>query len=177
MITPELLEVIKNQLKISWNGKHGVGHWLRVFRIGMKLSPLSGADPEVVRYFSVFHDAGRLNEHQDPQHGPRGAKLAEQLRFTHLVSLSDKQFNLLSVACSLHTVAQSHENITVQTCFDSDRLDLGRVGEMPDPDLLCTEAAKTEQMISWAYTRSRRATPFPESLTELSAQFTPGFGG
>ena len=171
MITPELLIVLKDQLKINWNGKHGVSHWLRVFKIGRKLSPLTGADPAVVMYFSVFHDAGRQNEHSDPQHGKRGAALAGHLRSTHLLSLTDEQFELLSVACSLHTKALTHENITVQTCFDSDRLDLGRVGETPDPKLLCTEAAKTEKMISWAYTRSLHVEPYPESISDLASQF------
>ncbi len=171
MITPELLKVIKNQLKIKWSGKHGVGHWHRVFQIGRKLSRVTGADAHVLLYFSVFHDAGRLNEHDDPQHGPRGAKLAGQLRSRQLFSLSDEQFQLLSTACSLHTKVLSHEKITVQTCFDSDRLDLGRVGEIPDPKLLCTEAAKTDKMINWAYTRSLRSEPYPESLLELAHKF------
>jgi uncharacterized protein len=30
----------------------------------------------------------------------------------------------------------------VQTCWDADRLDLGRVGIIPRPDRLCTEEAR-----------------------------------
>jgi uncharacterized protein len=33
-------------------------------------------------------------------------------------------------------------NITVQTCWDADRLDLGRVGIKPDPKRLFTEEGK-----------------------------------
>jgi hypothetical protein len=33
-------------------------------------------------------------------------------------------------------------DITVQTCWDADRLDLPRVGIQPLPQFLCTEAAK-----------------------------------
>ena len=46
----------------------------------------------------------------------------------------------------------------MQTCYDSDRLDLGRIGVEiePDPDYLCTDVAKDPEMIVWAYERSRR---------------------
>ena len=39
-------------------------------------------------------------------------------------------------------------DITVQCCWDADRLDLGRV--MPDPRRLCTDAAKSDKMRKWA---------------------------
>jgi uncharacterized protein len=54
----------------------------------------------------------------------------------------------------LHTKAATHDNITVQTCFDADRLDLGRVGKKPNAKFLCTDAAKSKEMIAWAYERS-----------------------
>lgn len=47
-------------------------------------------------------------------------------------------------------------DITVQTCWDADRLDLGRVGIRPDPDRLCTSAAKESDLLEWAYARSVR---------------------
>ena len=37
-------------------------------------------------------------------------------------------------------------------CVDADRLDLGRVGAMPDAELLSTEAAR--QLIRWADRRA-----------------------
>lgn len=40
--------------------------------------------------------------------------------------------------------------MTIQTCWDSDRLDLGRVGITPHPSKLCTEVVKTKKMIQWA---------------------------
>jgi len=42
----------------------------------------------------------------------------------------------------------------VQTCWDADRLDLGRVGKKPDPLRLCTAAARKPEIISAAYARS-----------------------
>jgi uncharacterized protein len=41
------------------------------------------------------------------------------------------------------------------TCWDSDRLDLGRVGIKPHPTRLCTDAAKDLEMIRLAYEASR----------------------
>jgi uncharacterized protein len=154
MISPELIIKIKSQIQINWSGAHGIMHWARVYNIGMKLAQRTGANQNVVRLFSIFHDSGRYNEHSDPKHGSRGAKLATQLRATYCPELADKEFELLHLACCLHTQAPTHEDITVQTCFDADRLDLGRVGKVPNPGLLCTDAAKSEKMIGWAYQKS-----------------------
>jgi hypothetical protein len=35
-----------------------------------------------------------------------------------------------------------HPDVTIQTCWDADRLDLGRVGIRPDPARMGTEAGK-----------------------------------
>ena len=43
---------------------------------------------------------------------------------------------------------------TVLTCWDADRLDLGRVGIRPDPKYLCTPAARDPEMLASAYLRS-----------------------
>lgn len=155
MITEKLLHDIRDQFCIDWSGIHGISHWARVYEIGMKLAAHTGANTTVVQLFSVFHDSCRYSEGVDPRHGPRGAELAELLRFSHLAALTDEEFNLLHTACRLHTSAASHEDITVQTCFDSDRLDLGRVGNIPDPKLLCTKAAQSAEMISWALEKSQ----------------------
>ena len=39
-------------------------------------------------------------------------------------------------------------NVTLQACWDADRLDLGRVGITPLPHLLCSDAAR--ELIPWA---------------------------
>lgn len=163
MITDELLRDIRDQFQNRWHGIHGISHWSRVYDIGMRLAQTTGANIRVVQLFSVFHDAGRHNEGSDPQHGARGADLAVRYRRRHLIDLTDDEFDLLNIACRLHTDAETHEDITVQTCFDSDRLDLGRVGTLPEPQYLCTDAAKSEQMIAWALDRSERGV-VPDSI-------------
>lgn len=170
MITKDLLHDIRDQFQINWYGNHGISHWLRVHEIGMRLAQKTGANKRVVQLFAIFHDAGRHNEGNDPQHGPRGADLASHFRYRHLNGLNEEEFLLLRVACCLHTHAATHEDVTIQTCFDSDRLDLGRVGTIPDPRYLCTEAAKSPQMIAWALENSQRRRIADKELDQTVLQ-------
>jgi uncharacterized protein len=53
--------------------------------------------------------------------------------------LSDEDFQLLQYACIWHTEGVHHDDVTIATCWDADRLDLGRVGIVPDPKRMCTD--------------------------------------
>ena len=66
----------------------------------------------------------------------------------------EPELGLLVVACQGHSDGQTHEDVTVSTCWDADRLDLGRVGIRPDPRRLCTAAARDPALIQWAFARS-----------------------
>jgi uncharacterized protein len=160
IITAELLSIIKEQYRLNWDGTHGVIHWHRVYINGIKLSEQEGVNRRVLQLFSVFHDSQRRNEHWDRNHGKRGADLARELR--KFCPLEDAEFDILTTACSLHTNTLNHENITVQACFDSDRLDLGRVGHYPDHERLCTPMAKKQVTIEWAYHRSINHNDLPD---------------
>jgi uncharacterized protein len=144
-----IIHAILDEYALPLNGDHGVSHWARVLENGMRLSQATGANVEVVRLFAVFHDSKRVNECTDPDHGRRGADFASELR-GNLFDLPDDDFNLLIRACSGHTHEWTHPDITIQTCWDADRLDLGRVGVMPHPNRLCTDLAKTKEVIQWA---------------------------
>ena len=150
----ELIRAIRREYSLGWRGIHGVTHWARVLENGFRLAPLTGARLEVVRLFAVFHDSRRVNEDHDPGHGRSGAAFAAVLRNKNLFQISDENFELLRIACTFHKSGKTDGDITVQTCWDADRLDLGRVGIRPDPKYLCTKAAKDPAMISWAYQRS-----------------------
>ena len=117
---------------------HGPAHWLRVMRNGLLLAKRTGADQDVVQLFALFHDSCRLNDGHDPQHGARGAELAASLRGSHF-ELPDAAFALLNHACCWHTEALHHADPTIGTCWDADRLDLGRVGIMPHERYMSTE--------------------------------------
>jgi uncharacterized protein len=149
VLTAPLLQAIRQQYQLTWDGIHGVSHWARVRTIGLRLTDHTGADPAVVELFSVFHDACRTNEDRDPGHGRRGADLAAGLR-GQVFDLPDAAFALLVAACTEHTSGTTEAHATVQTCWDADRLDLGRVGIRPDPARLCTAAARTLRLFTWA---------------------------
>jgi len=57
--------------------------------------------------------------------------------------LTDEEFRQLHQAVLCHTSQQDPTgDITVDTCIDSDRLDLGRIGIAPDPAKLLTPLGK-----------------------------------
>ncbi len=76
-----------------------------------------------MKLFAVLHDSKRINDGHDPEHGPRAASFAAKLR-GEAFELTDSQFHILQAACAGHTNKLTHPDITVQTCFDADRLDL-----------------------------------------------------
>lgn len=159
MITPALIRLILAQYSLPLHGLHGVSHWARVLEIGQRLAECTGANLAVVRLFAVFHDSRRINEGDDPGHGKRGAELAASLR-GHLAGLSDAEFELLQYACCRHTDGLTDADVTVQTCWDADRLDLPRAGIHPAAFRLCTRAARDVELLRWAELRSvARQTP------------------
>lgn len=116
---------------------HGPEHWRRVERNGRLLASQTGANLNVVRLFALFHDCRRVNDGWDPGHGARGADFAESLRGRSF-QLSDKDFAILQYACIWHADGVTHDDVTIATCWDADRLDLGRVGILPEPKRMCT---------------------------------------
>jgi uncharacterized protein len=134
-------------------GIHGPAHWARVLENGRRLAPVTGADIAVVELFALFHDSQRGNENLDPGHGARGGQLAGSLREL-LPGLTDPQVTLLTEACALHTRGFTEADVTVATCWDADRLDLGRVGIRPRATKLCTAAASDPETIAWAHDRA-----------------------
>ncbi len=133
-----LWKVVSDQFPLGHDSTHGPAHWRRVERNGLLLATRSGADVSVVRLFALFHDSRRENEGSDPQHGARGAVLAEEMRGRHF-ELDDSSFDILMHACTWHTDELRNDDPTIGTCFDADRLDLGRVGIIPEPDYMSTE--------------------------------------
>jgi uncharacterized protein len=148
-----ILDAVLEDYALPLDGDHGVAHWARVLENGFRLAEETGANVEVVHLFALLHDARRVNEWSDPEHGPRAAVFAETLR-GRLIALPDHEFGLLHRACAGHTHERTHPNVTIQTCWDADRLDLGRVGTTPHPSLLCTEVARRPETIRWAHGRA-----------------------
>lgn len=148
---PAILAAVLRGYALPVFGDHGVAHWARVWENGMRLADATGADREVVALFALFHDARRVTEYNDDGHGLRGSEFARSLR-GRLVHLDDARFGLLFEACRLHTDGLTTGDLTLLACWDADRLDLGRVGISPDPDRLCTAAAR--ELLAWADARA-----------------------
>lgn len=134
---PQLWDRVAAQFQGGPWSLHGPTHWRRVERNGLLLATRTQANVDVVRLFAVFHDSRRENEGTDDGHGARGAEFAQSLR-GEAFDLSDEDFELLHYACTWHTHGTTHENVTIASCWDADRLDLGRVGVNPDPKRMCT---------------------------------------
>ena len=72
------------------------------------------------------------------------------------MALEPSRFELLHYACTHHTDGLTDGDLTVQVCWDADRLDLSRVWITPDPRFLCTTAAKDQRMLDWANKRASK---------------------
>ncbi|NDW11965.1 hypothetical protein D0T50_03555 [Bacteroides sp. 214] len=120
---------------------HGLPHWQRVERNGSILAQ-PGVNPYVVKLFAYFHDACRESDGRDIEHGIRAAKMIESLRSTLLKNLTNNEFLQLMAACELHTTTIRVGDLTIDTCFDADRLDLGRCGIVIAPNRMATSKGR-----------------------------------
>lgn len=156
LINKALIDAIKNQYQLHWDGIHGARHWARVRNIGLKLANTTGANKKIVELFAFLHDSCRLNDGYDFEHGNRAAVFVAEINAKFKLLSSDELIDL-QVACRLHTHGlTTGYNQTILTCWDADRLDLGRVSIIPNPKYLCTDIAKQKDIIQWAYQNSIR---------------------
>ena len=61
---------------------------------------------------------------------------------------------MLTHACRDHSNGLIEADVTIQTCWDADRLDLGRVDIVPQASRLCTAHAREDRFLEAAYERS-----------------------
>lgn len=140
----EIGEILNLEKVIAWSQQHtkagpthGVEHWHRVAKYGQLLCDMASSEQpnrKVVQYFAYLHDSCRWDDHGDPKHGPRAAVAIEEIRHTLLADLTEQEFQQLQRACRIHTSDSCCEDLTANICLDSDRLDLDRVGILPDPE-------------------------------------------
>jgi uncharacterized protein len=149
IVTPPLLDAIRGQYRLDWNGIHGIGHWQRVHLIGARIAEAAGADPQVVELFAYLHDACRRNEHIDPEHGLRAVELAKELRGKHF-ELPQAKFEALCRAMEGHTRGGLASDVDIGACWDADRLDLGRVHITTRTELLSLAASREQKTFDWA---------------------------
>ncbi len=153
MISRELIQLIKQTFVLDWHGVHGVSHWARVRVNGLLMAQENGADQRVIELFAFLHDVKREADFGDPLHGERAADFIAQLP-EQLLGISTQQKQLLMLACRDHSKGFVDGDITVRTCWDADRLDLGRGGVRPDTAKLCTAIARRPAFFEQAYQRA-----------------------
>jgi uncharacterized protein len=136
-----LIALLRKEFRLDWKGIHGAPHWARVLHHGRYLAGKSGADSQVIELFALLHDSQLENEWRDPGHGVRAAEFAASLN-GKLFNLTDHQLEKLIAALSGHSDGDIADDVTIQTCWDADRLDLGRVGKVPEARFLSMHAAQ-----------------------------------
>ena len=141
-ISDDLVRAVVHQKNAIEFSVHGLSHWQRVERNALFLAAEEGGDMLVASLFALFHDSRRINDFEDPEHGARGGVLASEFFATGRLPINEPQMEVLVYACEHHTDEIVHGDTTIQCCWDGDRLDLTRIGVIPDPMMLNTETAK-----------------------------------
>ena len=109
---------------------------------GLRLAGETRANVEVVRLFAVLHDSRRVSEDTDPDHGPRAAEFAIDAYGAGCSTCPTTSSGCCTGPAPGTRTSGPTPTSTVQTCWDADRLDLGRVGITPDPRYLGTEVGQ-----------------------------------
>ena len=152
----QIFNLANERFVLNHNGFHGKNHWVRVYTNAMILCSYYNTDRIVPTLFSFLHDCCREDEGSDPLHGLRAASYADYLYSKNILQISMLQHNMLTSAMKLHSDGDTGIGmpLAIQICWDADRLDLGRVGKIPDRRYLCTEAAKLDSIMIPAIKRS-----------------------
>lgn len=142
----QIIAFAKEQYTQDINGLHGFEHWQRVYTNGHHLAKAEGANLRLVGLFAFLHDCKRENESRDPKHGLRSSNYIKTIDLS-ILGLSQRERDTLCYACEYHDKGMTSEDINVGCCWDSDRLDLMRVGIYPDTDYLSTKTARLQETI------------------------------
>jgi uncharacterized protein len=164
-----LIERVQIQSPLVHSEAHGDHHWRLVAWTGYHLlEQITGADPLVVLLFALFHDSQRENEYDDPNHGRRGGELARRLLDQPPWRVTKSQLDTLVTACDLHTEAERTDDPTLGVCWDSDRLNLWRVGIQPSLRYLSTAPARDVSRIEWTRKLQDQDIPWTHILEAYS---------
>ena len=154
IITQPYVDFLTHQYQLSHNGAHGIEHWFRVLMNGRLIAAQTDADIEVIEHFALLHDVKRRDESRDIHHGGRAAEFTKTLigDWIHL----DHSQTLKQCTIRFHSMGRLSRDVTIQTCWDADRLDLGRIDEKPDPSFLGTRIARDPDFLRSALHRSKQ---------------------
>jgi uncharacterized protein len=132
---------VMSVFKCGSDSIHGPRHWQRVEAFGLSIAESSGADLAVVRLFALLHDSCRRDDGADLDHGPRAAEMLDRI-VPSVFALDRDRLDLLKQAVRYHTSGLTSPDPTIGTCWDADRLDIGRVGITLSGRYMSTVAGK-----------------------------------
>jgi len=155
IVTQPYVDFLARQFELNHSGFHGIEHWFRVLINGRLIASETGADLDVVEHFALVHDVMRNSEDEDIQHGNRAAEFVGVFA-NDWIQLSNDQLEQLKEAVRFHSMGRLTRDVTIQSCWDADRLDLGRVGIRPNSTYLGTRIARDPEFLEAAYQRSKQ---------------------
>lgn len=126
---------------------HGIDHWKRVERNFLHIADAMGfgeLERAAGRLFAIFHDCRRVSEFRDPRHGESAWAFLRRQEFMGFVrrKLGERLYVRLGIAIAEHNHGKISETPFVGACWDADRMDLPRVGIIPNLSLMSTEFGK-----------------------------------
>ena len=135
-----IFDLVSKQFSLSKLSDHGPDHWHRVEEVGLELAKETNADTEIISMFALLHDSRRIYDVIDPEHGKRSAEFVQHLSNSDHIKLDKDRLETLIFACRHHNDRSAHsDNLTVNICWDSDKVDLIRIGVDPKDIVLTTE--------------------------------------
>ena len=145
--------------------EHGPRHWKCVALTGVQLARRDpGIDLQTVYVFAQLHDSQRHLEYDEPDHGPRAAKLLRAA----IAKPGIPGFEPGSVRASKlieairdHTTTAPSDDPTIGACWDADRFNLWRVGTEPAIRFMSTRPARDhfEELSEYARTLIKGPEP------------------
>ncbi len=141
-----LLDQVCDAYALNLYGAHGIEHWESVYRNTQLLANAYSITSDVFIFFALLHDCKREDEDEDFEHGKRAANTIKTYQEEGLIPLSPNDHARLFYACANHTKADKtdplYQDLVVQICLDADKLDIGRVGVIPEESHFLTDVAK-----------------------------------
>ena len=156
VLKQSFVDFLTEQFQLDPFGIHGIEHWFRVLITGRQIAQRTSANLKVIELFALIHDSRRWNDMDDPLHGQRAAEFCQNLN-NRWFKADEADLRLLRTACRYHSAGKLHPNLTVQACWDADRLDLGRIGQKSDLDRMGTYLQHNEDIVADAIERSSQS--------------------
>ena len=160
LLTPSIILPHITPLAKHNSSLHGIAHWTRVHRYGLLLADslgLSEAEKLAIALFGWTHDLARTDDGGGNQHSLDGAKYVHVVTKTLFNDFPEDILNIISCAIRYHSDGMnaeealhelpianhsnwSHESVlnVISCCWDADRLDLLRLGIVPDESKMST---------------------------------------